>query len=70
MEIAQSCAYNINVKQIVNHKTLKGKMSHKTAQRTWEATNNIQSVATIDDIFRYDAKQHQDILMAKPWEKE
>lgn len=44
--------------------------SSKTAYKTWEMSNNIQSVATIDDIFRYDAKQHQDILMTKPWEKE
>lgn len=44
--------------------------SSKTAYKTWEMSNNVQSVATIDDIFRYDAKQHQDILMTKPWDKE
>ena len=37
------------------------------AQKTWEMSN---SVDTVDEIYRYDKKQQQDILIAKPWEKE
>lgn len=40
------------------------------AQKTWEMANKIETVGSIDDIYRYDKKQQQDILAAKPWEKE
>lgn len=40
------------------------------AQKTWELSNNIEYISPIDDIFKYDKKQQQDILTAKPWEKE
>lgn len=40
------------------------------AKKTWELENNVQTVNTIDDIFKYDRQQQQDILTAKPWEKE
>lgn len=40
------------------------------AQKTWEMANNIESGHAVDDIYRYDRKQQQDILAAKPWEKE
>lgn len=40
------------------------------AQKTWEISNNIESVTTIDEIYRYDRKQQQDIVAAKPWEKD
>lgn len=40
------------------------------AQKTWELANNIESISTIDEIYRYDRKEQQDILTAKPWEKE
>lgn len=40
------------------------------AKKTWELENNVQSVNTVDDIFKYDKQQQQDILTAKPWEKE
>lgn len=45
-------------------------MDSQMAQKTWEMSNEIETVNTIDDIYRYDRKQHQDILTAKPWEKE
>lgn len=38
--------------------------------RTWELSNNIEAIASIDDIYRYDEKQQRDILTAKPWEKD
>lgn len=40
------------------------------AQKTWIMANNIDTVSSVDDIYRYDKKQQQDILAAKPWEKE
>lgn len=40
------------------------------AQKTWELANNIETISTIDEIYRYDRKEQQDILTAKPWEKE
>lgn len=40
------------------------------AQKTWELSNNIEAISTMDEIYRYDRKEQQDILTAKPWEKE
>jgi len=40
------------------------------AKKTWELENNVQTVNTVDDIYKYDRQQQQDILTAKPWEKE
>lgn len=40
------------------------------AQKTWEMSNNIETISTSDEVYRYDRKEQQDILAAKPWEKE
>lgn len=40
------------------------------AQKTWEISNNVETISTVDEIYRYDRKEQQDILAAKPWEKE
>lgn len=40
------------------------------AQRTWEMANNVESVQSVDDIYNYDKKQQQDILTAKPWDRD
>jgi COP9 signalosome complex subunit 5 len=40
------------------------------AQKTWEMSNNIETISTVDEIYRYDRKEQQDILAAKPWDKE
>lgn len=40
------------------------------AQKTWVMSNNIETVSSVDEIYRYDKKQQQDILAAKLWEKE
>ncbi|KAF5278433.1 hypothetical protein FQA39_LY05922 [Lamprigera yunnana] len=45
--------------------------SQKTiAQKTWEMSNKVESISAVDEIYRYDKKQQQDILAAKPWEKD
>lgn len=41
-----------------------------TAQKTWEMTNNIETISTVDEIYRYDRQEQLDILAAKPWDKE
>lgn len=40
------------------------------AQKTWEMSNNVEMISTMDEIYRYDRQEQQDILAAKPWEKE
>jgi len=32
--------------------------------------NNVETISSMDEIYRYDRKQQQDMLAAKPWEKE
>lgn len=40
------------------------------AQKTWEMSNNVETINAVDEIYRYDRQEQQDILAAKPWEKE
>ncbi|CAB4005182.1 COP9 signalosome complex subunit 5 [Paramuricea clavata] len=44
--------------------------STSMAQKTWELENNIESVPSVDSIFRYNGQQQQEILSAKPWSKD
>ncbi|XP_041357618.1 COP9 signalosome complex subunit 5-like [Gigantopelta aegis] len=41
----------------------------KNALKTWEVSNGVETVNSVDDIYRYDAKQQQDISTARPWDK-
>lgn len=40
------------------------------ALKTWELENNIKTLPSCDEIFRYDADQQKQVLDAKPWEKD
>ena len=40
------------------------------AFKTWELSNNIETVNSVDEIFKFDRQQQQEILQAKPWQKE
>lgn len=40
------------------------------AQKSWELNNSVEHISSVDEIFKYDKKQQQDILIAKPWDKE
>lgn len=44
--------------------------SSEIARRTWELENNIETIPGRDEIFKYDAAQQQQILTARPWEKD
>ncbi|KAG4075857.1 hypothetical protein HA402_003683 [Bradysia odoriphaga] len=40
------------------------------ALKSWELENNIETIPSCDEIFRYDAQAHQTILAARPWDKD
>lgn len=50
--------------------SLSEKMDSKNALKTWEMSNSLETISAVDEIYKYDKKQQQDILTAKPWEKE
>lgn len=45
-------------------------MDSANARKTWELANQVENLSSCDDIYKYDKKQQQDILSAKPWERE
>ncbi|CAG2159176.1 unnamed protein product [Oppiella nova] len=45
-------------------------MGSKMAQTSWEMANSVETIQSIDEIYKYNRKQQQDILTAKPWEKD
>nr|CAG4651018.1 EOG090X078Z [Simocephalus serrulatus]SVE94273.1 EOG090X078Z [Simocephalus serrulatus] len=40
------------------------------ALNNWLLANNVENISSVDEIYRYDKKQQQDMLAAKPWEKD
>eukprot|EP00057_Strongylocentrotus_purpuratus_P017320 XP_011671794.1 PREDICTED: COP9 signalosome complex subunit 5 [Strongylocentrotus purpuratus] len=45
-------------------------MDREIAQKTWEMSNDVDLVQSVDEIYKYDKKQQHEILQAKPWTKE
>lgn len=45
-------------------------MDSSTAQATFELSNNITTVSSVDAIFKYNHAQQQELLSAKPWAKD
>lgn len=43
------------------------KMDSAMAMKTWELANNIETISSVDEIFKYDRQQQQEMLQAKPW---
>lgn len=60
-----SCAVSV---LIVSRKMSGGDTA--MAFKTWELSNNIETVNSVDEIFKFDRQQQQEILQAKPWQKE
>lgn len=40
------------------------------AKANFELANNIKPVSSVDAVFRYDHDKQQELLAARPWEKE
>jgi len=47
-----------------------GLSQSEIARKTWELTNDVQPISSLDEIYQYDRKQQQNILDAKPWDKD
>ncbi|XP_030839300.1 COP9 signalosome complex subunit 5 [Strongylocentrotus purpuratus] len=45
-------------------------MDREIAQKTWEMSNDVDLVQSVDEIYKYDKKQQHEILQAKPWTKD
>lgn len=56
--------------KILFSKLIKKKMSKDMAKKNWEMSNNISHIDSIDEVYRYNREEQQDILAAKPWSKE
>lgn len=41
---------------------------NRMAQQRWELENSVEKIE--DDIYRYNKQEQQEILHAKPWDKE
>lgn len=40
------------------------------AQKTWEISNYIQDISSMDELYKYDEVAHRNLLSEKPWEKD
>jgi COP9 signalosome complex subunit 5 len=40
------------------------------AQKTWELSNSIQDINSMDELYKYDAVAHRNILSEKAWDKD
>ena len=64
------CLWDIFVVKFFRLLVFEVRMDSRMAQKTWEMSNSMEVVGSVDEIYRYDKQQQQDILSAKPWEKE
>ena len=44
--------------------------SSESAKQDWMKANKIQTTSTVEDLFRYDAKEQQEILKKKEWQSD
>ncbi|CAD5112016.1 DgyrCDS1266 [Dimorphilus gyrociliatus] len=44
--------------------------SSEVARKVWEMENNVENIASLDDLYRYSDDQQKELLQAKPWEKD
>lgn len=42
----------------------------KIAQKTWEMSNFIQDINSMDELYKFDEAMHRTILSEKPWDKD
>ena len=49
--------------------TANASQSH-IAQRTWEVSNFIQDINSMDELYKFDEAAHRNVLSEKPWEKD
>ena len=40
------------------------------AQKSFELANDVKTVVSLDEIFKYDEVKHSKLVAAKPWDKE
>ena len=40
------------------------------AQKSFELANDVKTVTSLDEIFKYDEAKHSKLVSAKPWDKE
>lgn len=41
-----------------------------TAQKSFELANDVRTIGSLDEIFKYDEEKHSKLVAAKPWDKE
>ena len=45
-------------------------MDSYAAMKTFELSNNIETIQSVDEIYKYSKEEQQSILQRKPWTKE
>ena len=40
------------------------------AQKTWEVSNQVQDISSMDELYKFDEAAHRNILSEKPWDKD
>lgn len=45
-------------------------MDSEMAKKTFELQNSVETVSNVDEIYKYNRQEQQEILARKPWQKE